>query len=509
VSFNGSGVFVINSTGQPVVTNTIISSTVQNALTADLATGLSTCITKDGQQTVTANIPFAGFKITGLGVATTSGDAISYGQAATLGATTITSTSANALAVGANGTTNPVLDIDASTASVATGLKVKGAAAAAGLALSVITSGTNEALTIDAAGSGTITLGGTSTGAIIHTRATTLSAALTYGSVTLSNSVTGTGSMVLSANPTLTGTVNAASATLSGTLGIQTGTVSPGTVLTLGSSAQTNASLRARGAGNNIEFGHPNSSGYGSTLGSEAGTGDSFLAFNAEAGTTNSTYKTRGLNGFVISNFGPGNRLTFNYLANANADNQSLTEYGAFANDGSFLVGTTGASGWTGNGKINSQMSVNGWALSGYNSYALGGGALALRVDSATATLANFFYNGASTVGSITTNGTTTAYNTSSDARLKQNIADAGDAGAIIDALKVRQWDWKSNNSHETFGFVAQEEAAVYAEAVVQGDDDPTTITRQWSRDDSKLVPLLVKEVQSLRKRVKTLEGTY
>ncbi len=49
---------------------------------------------------------------------------------------------------------------------------------------------------IDAAGSGTITLGGTSTGAITLTRATTLSAALTYGSVTLSNSVQGTGSMV-------------------------------------------------------------------------------------------------------------------------------------------------------------------------------------------------------------------------------------------------------------------------------------------------------------------------
>lgn len=109
-----------------------------------------------------------------------------------------TSTSANALAVGRQGTTNPVLQVDASTASVATGLKIKGAAAAAGLALSVITSGTNENLTIDAAGSGTITLGGTSTGAIA------LSRALTYGGVTLNNAVTGTGNMVLSTSPALT-----------------------------------------------------------------------------------------------------------------------------------------------------------------------------------------------------------------------------------------------------------------------------------------------------------------
>jgi hypothetical protein len=59
MSYNGSGTFVVNSTGQPVVTGTVISSTAFNALTADLATGLSTAITKDGQTTTTARILFA------------------------------------------------------------------------------------------------------------------------------------------------------------------------------------------------------------------------------------------------------------------------------------------------------------------------------------------------------------------------------------------------------------------------------------------------------------------
>ena len=59
MSYNGSGTFQINSTGQPVVTGTVISSTAFNALTADLATGLSTAITKDGQTTTTARILFA------------------------------------------------------------------------------------------------------------------------------------------------------------------------------------------------------------------------------------------------------------------------------------------------------------------------------------------------------------------------------------------------------------------------------------------------------------------
>lgn len=59
MSYNGSGTFQINTSGQPVVTGTIISSTAFNALTADLATGLSTAITKDGQTATTVRIPFA------------------------------------------------------------------------------------------------------------------------------------------------------------------------------------------------------------------------------------------------------------------------------------------------------------------------------------------------------------------------------------------------------------------------------------------------------------------
>jgi hypothetical protein len=123
------------------------------------------------------------------------------------GADTITSASANALAVGLNGATNPAFNVDASTASSATGINIKSAAAAGGLAISVISSGTNEALTINAKGSGTIGIGNVSTGAVTITPATTLSAALTYGGVTLSNAVTGTGNMVLSASPTFSGTV--------------------------------------------------------------------------------------------------------------------------------------------------------------------------------------------------------------------------------------------------------------------------------------------------------------
>lgn len=117
MSFNGTnGTFNINSAGQPVVTGTVISSTAFNDLTADLATGLSTTITKDGQTTPTANIKLGGFKLTGVAAATTAGDALMWGQTAnlningTVGATTpaaasiTTLTLTNDLAVTEGGT---------------------------------------------------------------------------------------------------------------------------------------------------------------------------------------------------------------------------------------------------------------------------------------------------------------------------------------------------------------------------------------------------------------------
>jgi hypothetical protein len=92
MSYNGSGTFNINTTGQPVVTGTTITSTAFNLLTADLATGLTTALTKDGQTTPTANIPMGGFKVTGLGAGSSATDAAQYGQLQA-GATTIATVS--------------------------------------------------------------------------------------------------------------------------------------------------------------------------------------------------------------------------------------------------------------------------------------------------------------------------------------------------------------------------------------------------------------------------------
>src|SRR3990167_4040990 len=75
-----SGTFSINSSGQPVVTGTVISSTAFNSLTADLATGLSTAVLKDGTQTITGDLPMSSFKLTGLAAGSAAGHSLRYEQ---------------------------------------------------------------------------------------------------------------------------------------------------------------------------------------------------------------------------------------------------------------------------------------------------------------------------------------------------------------------------------------------------------------------------------------------
>jgi len=105
MSYNGAGTFVINSTGQPVAAGTAITATAFNALTADLATGLSTAMCKDGQSTATGNLPMGGFKLTGLSNGSAATDSVALGQLqgltasylAVSGSTTITATASPAL----------------------------------------------------------------------------------------------------------------------------------------------------------------------------------------------------------------------------------------------------------------------------------------------------------------------------------------------------------------------------------------------------------------------------
>jgi len=153
---------------------------------------------------------------------------------------------------------------------------------------------------------------------------------------------------------------------------------------------------------------------------------------------------------------------------------------------GNLLVGTTSAVG-------GARQTVSFLSSSGGTGISL--------IDSQANNTATFaaFYSNTTKIGSITNNGNAAVlYNVTSDQRLKTNIADAAPASDLIDAIQVRQYDWKSDGSHQRYGFIAQELVTVAPEAVHQ----PADPEEMMAVDYSKLVPMLVKEIQDLRKRL-------
>jgi len=150
---------------------------------------------------------------------------------------------------------------------------------------------------------------------------------------------------------------------------------------------------------------------------------------------------------------------------------------------------------------ISSAAGVGGSA-SDTNSAEVGSGYINLnRDDTSSANQIQFGKNG-SVVGRITTT-TTTSYVETSDRRVKDNIADADDCGAEIDLMQVRKFDWRDGGVHHPYGMIAQELQQVAPIAV----DAPENPEEMMGIDYSKLVPMLVKEIQSLRARIAALES--
>ena len=122
--------------------------------------------------------------------------------------------------------------------------------------------------------------------------------------------------------------------------------------------------------------------------------------------------------------------------------------------------------------------------------------------------LAAVFKNAAGTfVGGISTNGTTTTYATTSDARLKHAVAMLVGELAVIRALRPVRFRWNADDS-EGVGFLAGE-VAEHVQGVVMGEpdameEDGVTIRPQMI-DYSKLVPWLVGAVQTLAGQVEML----
>ena len=121
----------------------------------------------------------------------------------------------------------------------------------------------------------------------------------------------------------------------------------------------------------------------------------------------------------------------------------------------------------------------------------------------------SFCRNDGTEVGSVTVGASSTAFNTSSDYRLKENVTPISDGITRLKTLKPYRFNFKDDTTKPVVdGFFAHEVTAV-PEAItgtkdeVDSDNNPV----YQSIDQSKLVPLLVAAVQELIGKVEILEA--
>ena len=196
-----------------------------------------------------------------------------------------------------------------------------------------------------------------------------------------------------------------------------------------------------------------------------------------------------------------------------------------FTTGGRFSIGTTNAT-----ARINVQFA--------HSSSEQG---IRITPDQTTATMIRFDNASGVEVGTITSSGSSTAYNTSSDYRLKENVSYNWDATSRLKQLKPARFNWIDDDTNTLLdGFIAHEVSSIVPESIT-GDKDATqdigtvknskgvvvnegvpkgsTDTENgetWTKtgtgnvyqsiDQSKLVPLLVKTIQELEARVTALE---
>ena len=137
--------------------------------------------------------------------------------------------------------------------------------------------------------------------------------------------------------------------------------------------------------------------------------------------------------------------------------------------------------------------------------------------NTGTVTQIDFFQTGSSR-GSITTNNSTTAYNTSSDYRLKENIQPMTGALVKVAALKPCTYKWKADGS-DGEGFIAHELAEVVPDCVTGEKDGVETYTDEDGNeqtrpkyqgiDTSFLVATLTAAIQELNAKFEAYKASH
>jgi len=158
-----------------------------------------------------------------------------------------------------------------------------------------------------------------------------------------------------------------------------------------------------------------------------------------------------------------------------------------------FLVGKTS----TGIGTVGSELKSSGELLA-----TVSGDACAfLNRTSSDGTIIDLRRDG-TTVGSISVDSSSATYNTTSDARLKENIEPINDGLEKLMAMNPVTFTWKSDpNRKIQQGFIAQDMQDISPEAVniLDGQD-------LLGMDYGRITPIIVSALQDAIKRIQELE---
>jgi len=257
------------------------------------------------------------------------------------------------------------------------------------------------------------------------------------------------------------------------------------------------------------QAGYTNSTGqYGTFVGHSAGyasTGNANTMIGYQAGqNTTGTYNTFcGIQAGQLVTSGAKNTILGVYNGNQGGlDIRTASNYivlsdgdgnprGIFDNNGSWLVGTTSA---TFAGVTLAQLLDTRTRNSGYGFGIIG--------NASNTQVQRFFYD-TTAVGSINVSGSATTYSTSSDYRLKENVAPMTGALSVVQQLKPCTYNWKVDGSNGQ-GFIAHELQAVVPECVVGTKDavDAEGNPVYQGIDTSFLVATLTAAIKELNAKV-------
>ena len=226
--------------------------------------------------------------------------------------------------------------------------------------------------------------------------------------------------------------------------------------------------------------------GYSSTgsqntfVGSYNGTNS--CGYSMTTGSKNSIF-----GGFNGNQGGLDIRTASNYIVLSDGDGNPR---GIFDASGNFIVGRTSSQ-----GRISAERDNADWC---YNSNQTGTG---------TKNHFRFLDNG-TVVGTITSSGSTTSYNTSSDYRLKEDVAPMTGALEKVLVLKPVTYKWKIDGANGQ-GFIAHELQEVFPEAVTGVKDalDKDGKMLPQGIDTSHLIATLTAAIQELNAKVTALES--